>query len=153
MTGRWYRWGKRWRQVRKEGRKDFRSLRSVAREKIARGAAGPARWTLWVVPVRIPGCFVGFARPTPVLTIAGWDVRNRWRRRRQRRQPFPPLRDQSSCVSTTPGFGDGIASFNPRAVPTSPAGGRDGHSLSFRSASPAFCTTRWIHLLDSQSST
>lgn len=50
----------------KRGGKNFRSLRSVAREKIARGrAAGPARWTLWVVPVRIPECLVGFARPTP----------------------------------------------------------------------------------------
>jgi len=50
----------------KRGGKNFRSLRSVAREKIVRGrAAGPARWTLWVVPVRIPGCLVGFARPTP----------------------------------------------------------------------------------------
>lgn len=96
----------------KRGGKDFRSLRSVAREKIARGAAGPARWTLWVVPVRIPGC-LGFARPT-VLTIAGWGVRNRWwQRRRRRRQPLPPLRDQSSCASTTPGFDDGIASFTP----------------------------------------
>lgn len=33
--------------------------------KAPRGAAGPARWTLWVEPVRIPGCLGSFACPTP----------------------------------------------------------------------------------------
>lgn len=135
----------------KRGGKDFRSLRSVAREKIARGAAGPARWTLWVVPVRIPGCLVGFARPTPVLTIAGWGVRNRWWRR-----PFPPLQDRSSCASTTPQLRRRHHLIQPPCCSylTSPVKGRDwALSHSFRSSSPAFCTTRWIHLLDSQSST
>jgi len=116
----------------KRGGKNFRSLRSVAREKIVRGrAAGPARWTLWVVPVRIPGCLVGFARPTPppVLTIAEWGVRNRWWRRRRRR-PLPLLRDQSSCASTTPGFGDGIASFTPALSLPHITCGRERRALS-----------------------
>jgi len=121
-------------------RREFRSLRSVAREKIAlaRRAGGGRTGAMDLVggtssnprmPRRV-------ARPTPVPTIVGCGTGSGSGGDGRR---FHPHRTRPKWLRLR-----GIASTTPALpLPHLRAGGRDcGHSVSFRGASPAFCTTR-----------